>query len=388
MRRLYLLIAIGVLLASVLSACAVKGPELSAKPVEPAAALSSANKADWEVEWDRVVQAGKREGVVSGIYTQWESTARAALTKAFGEKYGIELEFNPVSKGTQGTMKLTAERRAGLYMTDVIGLGGTTVMTEMKPAGIPGPIEPMLILPDVKDPKNWMGGKLFLDKDRFVIGMSATYNPYLDRNTEQVKEGEIKSYMDLLDPKWKGKIVMGDPTVAGSGNSWERMIVKAWGMDKARDYLRQLAKQEPMIIRDLRLSAEWLARGKYPVGLALHSPSLAEFQKAGAPVARVRVKEGGSVTASGSCLSVPAGQLPHPNAARVFINWLLTKEGQTIFANGIFRPSARLDVPLPDGYSGIVPLPGDPVYLEDEESMALVGPLIEASKEIFGPLVK
>lgn len=388
MKRILTIIGLLVLLGSILFACTPGASEAPAKPPEVPKAPVSATAQGWEAEWATVLAAAKKEGEVTGIYTQWEPGARVALIEAFKQKFGIDLEFSPVGKGTEATVKLTAERRAGLYMSDVIGLGGTTTLLEMKPAGLLAPIEPMLILPEVKDPKNWMAERVFLDQGKYVIGFSATYNPYLDRNTDLVKEGDIKSYNDLLDPRWKGKIVMGDPTVSGSGNSWTRLVVSIWGMDKAKDFMRQLAKQEPMISRNLQVSAEWLARGKYPVGLALHSPALAVFQNAGLPVARIRVIEGGSITASGSCLSLPGGTIPHPNAAKIFINWVLTKEGQTLFAKHINRPSARVDVPAPEGYNGIVPLPGDPIRVEDEQSIMGGGALMELSKEIFGPLLK
>ncbi|MBI4330547.1 MAG: extracellular solute-binding protein [Chloroflexi bacterium] len=386
MKGLYLLIGVAVVIAFVMGACGAKETP-PAKPTEAAGPPVKTVKEASEVEWEKVVQAARREGTVS-IITQWSPEARTGIINAFREKYGIDVEFTVVAKGTEATAKLTAERRAGLYLIDIIGLGATTTLNEMKPAGILGAIEPMLMLSEVKDLKNWMGGRLFMDREKLVVPFSAEYSSYVDRNTDLVKEGDITSYLDLLDPRWKGKIVMGDPTVAGSGNAWVSFMARVWGRDKARDYLRDFVKQEPAPIRDLRLSAEWLARGKYAVGSALHAPSLLEFKDAGAPVAKVRVKEGGLVTASGSCVSIPAGQLPHPNAAKVFINWLLTREGQTVFARGIFRPSARTDVPLPADYQGLVPRQGDPVVVEDEEGVMLKGEMIGISKGIFGPLMK
>ncbi|MBI4334005.1 MAG: extracellular solute-binding protein [Chloroflexi bacterium] len=384
MRRSYLTI---VLLASILAACGPQPGGVPPKAPEAAATEVNAPKQGWEVEWDKTVAEARKEGKVS-IITQWAPDARAAVIGALKEKFGIDVEFTVVAKTPEATTKLVTERRAGLYLTDVIGLGAIAELVDMKGTGIPAPIEPMLMLPEVKDPKNWMGGVLFMDQGKLVIPFSAEFSTYVGRHTELVKEGEIQSYSDLLDPKWKGKIVMSDPTLAGSGNAWVSFMTTLWGLDKTKDYLRQFVRQEPVLSRDLRLQAEWLARGKYPVSVAPNQSALLEFKNAGAPVAFVRIKEGGRITASGSCVGVPSGQLPHPNAAKVFVNWLLTKEGQTVFARGVFRPSARVDVPLPDGYQGLTPLPGEPIVVQNEAEILRQGELMEIAKEIFAPLLK
>lgn len=348
---------------------------------------SAVMKQGWEIEWEKVVEAAKKEGKVS-VYNQWGATARIEIARAFKEKFGIDIEFTSVGKGTELVTKMENERRAGLFLADLIGTGNTTMLTEMKPAGFLAPIEPMLILPEVTDPKIRLGGRIFLDKQKLIIPLIAQFNSYVDRNTDLVKEGEIKSYHDLLDPRWKGKIMMGDPTVAGSGNSWVSFMTRLWGLDKTRDYLRQFVKQEPVISRDLRLLVEWLAKGKYQAGAALHPSTLMEFKKLGAPVAKVRVKEGGSLTSSSGSIALPSGQIPHPNATKVLINWLLTREGQTLFSKSIFMPSARIDVPVPEGLEDSVPLPGEPILVEDEEESLFKGKLMGIAREIVAPLMR
>ncbi len=384
MRSSHLSITVVVFVALVLGACAPKEttvgqPQAVTKSVE-------APKEGWEVEWERLVAAAKKEGTLS-IYDQWGPQAKEELTKAFTGKFGIDIEFTSVGKSSELTPKLDRERRAGLYLADVVGAGVVTILTEMKPAGIMAPIEPLLILPDAKDPKNWTGGRIFVDSGKLVVGLSADFSSYVGRNTELVKDGEIKSYYDFLDPKWKGKIVLADPTVTGSGNGWVFTMAGLLGLDKTKDYLRQFEKQEPVIIRDLRLQVEGLAKGKYALYAGVHAPTLMEFKKLGAPVDKLRVKEGGSGSAGSGCIALPAGQLPHPNAAKVFINWLLTKEGQTVFSKGYLRPSARLDVSTA-GFEDSVPLPGDRVVIEDEEGIKLKSDLLPITKEILAPLLR
>jgi len=362
----------------------------AAEPLRYAATMGAAKsappKAGGPADWQTTVEAAKREGAVV-VYEQWGPQARAELGRAFKNKFGIDIQFVSAGTSTQLVPKLTTERRAGLYLADVIGSGITTTLTQMKPAGILAPIDHMLILPEVKDPKVWTDGKLFLDKEKLMIGMSADFGSYVARNTELVKDGEVKSYYDLLDPKWKGKIVLHDPMITGPGNAWVFALAGLLGMDKAKDYLRQFLKQEPALVRDYRLQIEGIAKGKYALVAGVHAPTLAEFQKLGAPVAKLRVKEGGLATAGAGTLCLPAGQLPHPNAAKVFINWILTKEGQTIFSKVYIRPSARIDVSTA-GFEDSVPLPTDRVIFEEEETIALKAQMIDVAKEILVSLRK
>ncbi|MBI4334913.1 MAG: extracellular solute-binding protein [Chloroflexi bacterium] len=376
-------LAMGLLLA----ACAPQ--ELATPPagVEKGAGTPAKGpERSWQEEWDKLVAAAQKEGMVS-IYDQWGPAARVQLTRAFKTRYGIDLEFTSVGKGSELLPKLTRERQAGLYLADIIGAGATTLLLEEKPAGILAPVEPLLVLPDVKDPGRWLGNRLFVDGAKLVVGMSADFQRQMARNTDMVKEGELKSYMDLLDPRWKGKIILNDPTVSGAGNSWVAILVNAWGLEQTRGFLGKLVKQEPVVSRDLRLQVEWLARGKYPLVAAVHKPTLVEFMQMGAPVATVPVKEGGSVTQGAGAFGVPAGRLPHPNAAVVFANWLLTNEGQTVFAKGYSRPSSRLDVSK-EGFIEAFPEPGEAFTLDNEETIALKGQLLEISKQVLAPLLK
>lgn len=385
-------IVIIVLLGSLLGAC--KPQEKESPPATtgpgPTTASTQPTKQAWEKEWEETVQAAKREGSVS-VYTQWGPEARTELIRAFKEKFGLDLEFTAVGKSAEIATKMGNERRAGLYMADVIGTGPGTIFTMLDPEGLVAPIDSMLILPEVIDPKVRVGGKLFLDKGKKVIPLSAQFVAGVTRNTDLVKEGEIKSYSDVLDPKWKGKIIMHDPTTTGEGQAAVTLMVRLWGLDKSRDYLRQLALQEPVFTRDLRLQVEWLARAKYPVGVGLHTPTLMEFKAMGSPVAQIRpLKEGGLLTTAFGTLCLPSGKLPHPNATRVFINWLLTKEGQSLFSKSIFQPSSRIDVPL-EKAEEMTAMPGEP-YIEqyDDAGLALMatGQVEKLSQEVFGPLLK
>ncbi len=375
-------------LAISLTACGQSSaPERPQSTATPPASRPAEPKTGWQAEWQAALEGAKREGTLTVYEGAWGPQTRVGVAQAFKDKFGLEIQW--VSGGTSAALvpKLVQERRAGLYLPDVIGAAGPNVLQQMKPEGILAPIAPMLVLPEAMDPKAWTGGKLFLDKEKLLIGMSSDFGSYVARNTDLVKDGEIKSFYDILNPKWKGKIVLHDPTIIGPGNAWVFTLGGLLGLDKTRDYLREFIKLEPVLVRDYRTQVEGLARGKFAIVGGVHAPTLMEFQKLGAPVAKLRVKEGGSATAGAGALALPAGQLPHPNASRVFINWILTKEGQAIFSKGYLRPSARLDVSTA-GFEESVPLPNEPVLVEDEDMIALKVQMIDVAKEIFAPLLR
>ncbi len=310
------------------------GPSVPAQP-KPASA-----GAPWEIEWQRTVATAKEEGtvVVASSLTQVQ---KSALQKGLSDRYGINLELM-IARPAQFVPRIDAERRLGIYSTDAIIAGISTVLATMAPAGELEPLDPLLILPEVKNEKLWLEGHLrFIDQNHNLLGMASIPKRPVGLNTEMVKTGEIRSYRDLLNPRWKGKIEISDPTIGGGGNGVFQAIAD-YIMDL--DYLRELGKQEPIIVRDNRLMVEWLARGKYPISLGIDEDSIREFQMAGAPIMVMSPKEGTFVTISGFGLSV-LKSAPHPAAVRLFINWLLSKEGQTVLSRSAAVPSLRVDVP-------------------------------------------
>ncbi len=354
------------------------------------AGAKTASKANWSKKWEMTVANAKKEGVVR-IYTSWTGKTRTLLTQAFKDKYGINLEFTPFAKGAELLVRYEAEKRAGLQVADVFGVGSNSLISMVKPAGFLGAVEPFLILPEVTDPKVWTGGKFpFIDNDKTVIGMIAAIQRYIDYNTTMIKEGEITSYEDLLKPQYKGKIALADPSQTGAPNAmFSHIAYDLWTPEKAGQWLRQLlTKQEAVLQREHRMVVEWVARGKYPIGIAGQSESVAEFMNLGAPISVVIQKEGHFVDYGAGALGVPTA-MPHPHAAAVFINWLLTKEGQTLFSvKGYGYPSLRHDVPT----QGINPLfiakPGEKLFFPTEEGKIQSGKMAELARKIIAEVNK
>ncbi len=339
---------------------------------------------DWQQKWDATVAAAKKEGTVS-IYALWTPEVRNALTQAFKEKYGIGLEFTPFSRGSDLLAKVQAEQRAGLYNADVFGAGNPTLLTVMKPENVLGSLKPMLILPEVLDGKGWRAGQVPYTDDLgdalSLIGVTVRTIAY---NTEQVKKGDITSYTDLLKPQYKGKITMNDPSVTGAGNAVMSHLSDAvWDQARAADFLTRLIKDQQLSIeRDNRIQMENVARGKYAIALAPLPDEVARLKALGALVDYAIVPEDNRITAGAGAIGVPS-KLGHPNAAVVFVNWLLTKDGQTVFAKTWGNPSTRADVSVEGIDPLLVPVPGQKYFAEAESALISRGKWLELAAKIM-----
>ncbi len=340
-------------------------------------------KVSWEVEWDKVVKEGKKEGWVV-IYSTLGSDTRDFLSKALKDKYGISLEFIS-GRGAEVAQKILTERKSGIYNAD-IWLGGVgSAITLLKPQNVFDRLEPALILPEVADPKMWVGGELeFVDKDRTMMAHLSYVVPPLAINTNLVKPDDIKSHRDLLQPRWKGKIVMQDPTSAGTGISWFSVVSAQLGYD----FMRELAKQEPVIIGDRRLQLEWVAQGKYPVAVAPQSDTVGMFKREGAPVSHLILIDG-TYVAAGSGFIVLVNKAAHPNAAKLFVNWFLGREAQTLYSKSNLLPSSRLDVPTDSSDPINIRQPGMKYFNRNSEDF-ISGDLDRQNiaREIFGHLMR
>ena len=198
-----------------------------------------------------------------------------------------------------------------------------------------------MILPQVKDPKNWWGGHIWIDNaKRFIYAFQAYQTENIWYNSELVKPDEIRSFDDLLNPKWQGKIGYLDPRTPGSGASLWSYLRDI----KGEDYLKKLVAQKLQVGRDQRLLSENLAKGKTSLVLGLTYYSVVPFLKAGLPVKPLPNPREGVYVSGGSGHLTIVKNPPHPNATKVFVNWLLSKEGQELFAKGIGQATRRLDV--------------------------------------------
>lgn len=334
-RQLLLIIVAGSLLALDVFGC--QSPPAAPKPTATVAAPPSGARQPWQDDWDKTLAAAKLEGKVVAI-SAFGGEGATTLAKAFNTKYGLDIEF-VIGRGPENFVKINNERRAGLYLEDVY-LAGLNSIVLVKDGGFLDPLKPLLVLPEVVDSRAWLYGELpFQEKEGLILRYIGKAVAPVLINTDLVKSDEINSYADLLSPKYKGKIVVMDPTIGAAGTVFFLVLWKIMGPD----FTREMAKQDLAITGDARQAAEWLARGKYPISGTISDAALTEMVKAGAPLKIVIPKEGTIITSSTGAVAY-MNRAPHPNAAKVLVNWLLTREGQTLMSRIFGAPSRRVDI--------------------------------------------
>jgi len=306
----------------------------------PAVASAQAVKPGAQADWDKIVEAAKKEGrVVVSVPTSPE--LRKEFETGFRSKFpGIELELS-VARGAANINKIVEEQKAGARSVD-LHIGGTTsIITGLLANQLLEPVMPSMMLPEVRDEKNWWGGHIWADNaKKFIYTFTAYMTETIWYNSTLVKPEEISSWESLVDPKWKGKIAILDPRTPGSGESTWAFL---WRI-KGEPFLAKLAAQEMLVGRNLRQLGEAVARGKSSVSIGLSYYTYLPFIKAGLPVKPISTIKEGYYAASGSGNVVLLKNAPHPNASKVFVNWLLSKEGQTAVTKALGQPTRRFDV--------------------------------------------
>ena len=322
-----------------------------------------------DAEWDKIVAAAKKEGKVSVIGPQGTET-KDALTLAFQKKHpDIRIEFNGMS-GSAVTAKVLNEQGARKYLVDVAVTGTTTGITGLLPANALIPIKTHLVGPNSRDGSAWIGKKFtFADNARqYVIVMSAYVKAPFIYNSELVDASTIKSWKDLLDPKWKGKLALRDPTRPGGGlgNATLWYITPSLG----EEYIRQLFSQNPVVSGNDRQILDFVAKGKSPIGIGPSDVLTNELIGRGLPLKHFNpadMKEGTYITAGNGAL-VAMKNPPHPNAVKVYLDFLLSAEGQYEWSKGAGFASMRTDVPHDHVLDILVPKEGMTYpQLSDEE---------------------
>jgi len=291
-------------------------------------------------EWDKVVEAAKKEGkVVVSIPTSAElrKEFESGFQKAFP---GIELELS-VARGSANINKIVAEQNAGVRTIDLHVGGTTSIITGLLANNLLDPVMPSMLLPEVRDPKHWWGGHIWADNAKaYIYSFTAYMTETIWYNSTLVRPEEINSWDNLLDAKWKGRIVILDPRSPGSGESNWAFLLRI----KGEPFLAQLAAQEMTVGRNLRQLGEAVARGKSAISIGVSYYTYLPFIKAGLPVKSISNIKEGYYAGTGSGNLAILKDRPHPNAATLFVNWLLSRDGQVALTKALGQPTRRFDV--------------------------------------------
>jgi ABC-type Fe3+ transport system substrate-binding protein len=290
-------------------------------------------------EWNKIVEAGQKEGKVV-VSVPASAELRKDVERIVKQRFGIETELI-AGRAASIVGKIQQEARAGVYNFDLHMGGSESMVTGLLSESLLESFEPAMALPEVRDPKNWWGGHIWVDKaKRYIYSSQAYLTENLWYNTDLVKPEEIRSFNDLLNPKWVGKIGYLDPRTAGSGTSIWSFLWKR----KGEEYLKKLAGQKMFLSRDQRVLAENLAKGKLALVVGLTYYSFVPYLKAGLPVKPLpNPRDEVYVSGGSGHLTIIKGA-PHPNATKVFLNWFLGKEGQDIFGRAMGQGTRRFDV--------------------------------------------
>ena len=290
-------------------------------------------------DWEKTLESAKKEGkVVVSIPASAE--LRKQLEEGFKRRFDLEVEVF-TARGSAAVRKMADEFKAGVRHFDLHIGGSSSAVSGLLDEAILDPVENWLALTEVKDPKQWWGGHVWVDRSKKFIYSSLAYlSETIWYNTDLVKPAEIRSYDDLLNPKWKGKIGFLDPRTPGAGDSnWSFM----WET-KGEEFLKKLAGHDLLLGRDQRLLAENLAKGKVAIMIGLTYYSYLPFVKASLPIKPLSALKEGTYATGGSGNLAIIRNPPHPNATRVFVNWVLGREGQDLVSRALGQGTRRLDV--------------------------------------------
>lgn len=305
---------------------------------------NSTAQADWKAEWEKTVEAAKKEGHLTTYISGYER-----VLEPFKKKYPEIKVVSITGSSTQIAQRILTERRAEKYLADIFSGGANTQYGLFYKGKVLDPIKSLFILPEVVDKSKWLEKRhAYADPEgKYIFAYRVSPGLSLMYNLNLLKPKEFNSYWDLLNPKWKGKIVSLEPKNTRAG-SW--MIFLYHQPELGAKFIRQLyVDMDVTFSSSTRQMTDWLSKGKFAICIRC---SAREAQSQGLPVRKLDGsvwKEGGQTSPGLGALSF-INRAPHPNAAKVFVNWFLSREGQMAFQRTGGRPgenpnSRRIDIP-------------------------------------------
>ena len=373
-RSVVILALIASAMVLVLAACGQEDPTATplptATPTSPAQTDEPTPTPDaaaaFAAEWDELIAAAQAEPELVLVLGGSAGRNYRPIAEFFGEKFGINMVVSTGS-GTAQANRVLAERQAGSYLVDILFVGPTSANERLIPGEALDPLVEQFIHPDVLDTSLWYQGQYWwADVDqRFVFSLSAQAGPIqsMRYNTDLMTQADldgINSVWDYVDPaRFANKIVAITPLTGGAGGTYYEAYVHP---DIGREWVDAFVAPELGVtfLQDFRQIVDGIAKGQFHFGTAIGSAGrdLDALAELGAPVEKfpctvanvcvTEFKEGGVINSSGSSsnMMIPTNR-PNPNAAKLWVNWFLSQEGQTIMhtmAETDPNPTLRTDV--------------------------------------------
>jgi iron(III) transport system substrate-binding protein len=282
-----------------------------------------------------LIAAAKKEGKLV-FYTVEPDAENNAIAQAFTAKYGIQVEILRLITGPM-LERFAGEERAGSANADILQVVDNNVWTDDASWFVNLDKHPV---PGWKDYPAVAKHVTCADLMYSVGGI--TYN------TDLVDKAHVPTtYKDLLKPYWKGKLLLTDPRTSPAYMGWAAAVEKKYGIS----YLKDLAKQDPVLVASASPGAQQVAAGGYYANVMAHLSNSTDLRTSGAPLGFDVMSD--VPTGLPTCAGIPA-DAPHPNAARLFMSWRLTVESQdaacAVVELGSPLVGAKKCVTLPKGW--------------------------------------
>ncbi|MBV8084077.1 MAG: extracellular solute-binding protein [Chloroflexi bacterium] len=319
-------------------------PTPAAPPTQPASASRTASASP--ANWASIVDAAKKEGSVECACPPRPDLAgpiKAAFEKA---NPGITLNVSPATL-PEFWVQADKEQGAGQYNWDVYTFGPTIETFDLKNKGGMSPMRDYMVGPDIGTDADWEGGLSgpFIDKDKqYIFGYLRKVGSTSIVNRDLLPNGPVGSYQDLLNPAYKDKMAWQDPRIGGAGINYATAIYSKFGMDGLK---KLLVDQAPTLEKGQQETADAIVRGGKAISISdLSEDSLGEYRKSGVKLnlETVLLQDIQFVSHGGSLVLVFKNP-PHPNATKVYVNWILSAQGQAVASSAQQFDSMRKDVP-------------------------------------------
>jgi ABC-type Fe3+ transport system substrate-binding protein len=297
--------------------------------------------------WDQLVRAANQEGALV-MYLPEGDEYEAALVTRFQRAYpGIHVTSTTNSGAAQS--RILIERSAGRNIADVWVTGSTFALLRLKTIDALAPLQPLIVLPEILDRNAWLQNMLWWNdaaRPLTNISFAGLLSPAAYVNTSLVKVADFKSYWDLANPKWRGKIASTDIRSVGPGSTPASYIYKnpKLGLPWFERFFGTL---DVVLSRNQRQLVDWCVQGQYPIAAFISPTAALTAINQGLPIAQIpleQLREGGALGPNTAALSV-LKPTPHPNATKLFVNWLLSRDGQLAWEEETKQASLRSDTP-------------------------------------------
>jgi iron(III) transport system substrate-binding protein len=283
------------IIPSLLTAFTLAAGSAAAYAQSDLSSLVNNAKQEKEVVWYTTTSAGDNQAIVAG-FTKKYPFLKVQVLRSTGEKL---------------RQRVLTETSAGQYFSDVLSVSSME-MGLLKSRNLLQPYDPPEAEGYPANAKDKEKSFTAIYARNFVMGYNTAMIPEKDRP---------RDWPDLLDPKWKGKFGIDEEEF-----EWYGTLIDYWGREKAAKYMKALAAQQPTLRRGHNLLAQLLAAGEFPVAIVFPF-EIEQLKRRGAPVEWSNASDPIVTSINVAAHSVKA---PHPNAARVFINYILSEEGQTV----------------------------------------------------------